>query len=64
MNLNNYTIKAQEAIQKAVEIAGSLQQQAVESGHIAKALLLDRRKRDVLPDKETEHQPSEPGHST
>ena len=40
MNLNNYTIKAQEAIQKAVEIAGSFQQQAVETGHISKALLL------------------------
>ena len=40
MNLNNYTIKAQEAIQKAVEIAGSFQQQAVETGHLAKALLL------------------------
>ena len=32
MNFNNYTIKSQEAIQKATEIAASLQQQAVETG--------------------------------
>jgi len=34
MNFNNYTIKSQEAIQKATEIAGGNQQQAVETGHI------------------------------
>ena len=39
MNFNNYTIKAQEAIQKATEIAGSNQQQAVETGHVLKAVL-------------------------
>ncbi len=39
MNLNNYTIKAQEAIQKAAEIATSLQQQAIEPGHLLKAVL-------------------------
>jgi ATP-dependent Clp protease ATP-binding subunit ClpB len=40
MNLNNFTIKAQEAIQKASEIASGNQQQAIESAHILKALLL------------------------
>jgi len=40
MNFNNYTIKSQETIQKAVEIAGSLGQQAVETGHLLKALLI------------------------
>ncbi|HYG37135.1 MAG TPA: ATP-dependent chaperone ClpB [Cytophagales bacterium] len=40
MNFNNYTIKAQEAVQKAAEIAASSQQQAIEPGHLLKGLLL------------------------
>lgn len=40
MNFNNYTIKAQEAIQKASEIAAGNTQQAVETGHLLKAILL------------------------
>ncbi|NGM63810.1 ATP-dependent chaperone ClpB [Sphingobacterium sp. SGR-19] len=39
MNFNNYTIKAQEAIQKASEMATGNQQQAIEPAHILKALL-------------------------
>ncbi|MDH3709824.1 MAG: ATP-dependent chaperone ClpB [Cyclobacteriaceae bacterium] len=39
MNLNNYTIKSQEALQKATEIASSNQQQAIETGHLLKAVL-------------------------
>ncbi len=39
MNFNNYTIKAQEAIQKASEIAVGHQQQAIEPIHLLKALL-------------------------
>jgi len=39
MNFNNYTIKSQEAIQKATELAASYQQQVIETGHILKALL-------------------------
>ena len=39
MNLNNFTIKAQEAVQKAQEIASGLQQQAIENAHLLKALL-------------------------
>src|SRR5690606_39483064 len=39
MNFNNYTIKAQEAIQKASEIAVGNQQQAIEPVHLLKALL-------------------------
>ncbi|TAF46129.1 MAG: ATP-dependent chaperone ClpB [Sphingobacteriales bacterium] len=39
MNLNNFTIKAQETLQKAQEIAGGLQQQAIENAHLLKALL-------------------------
>ncbi len=39
MNLNNYTIKSQEALQKATEIASGNQQQAVETGHLLKAVL-------------------------
>ncbi|MDF9795686.1 ATP-dependent Clp protease ATP-binding subunit ClpB [Catalinimonas alkaloidigena] len=39
MNFNNYTIKAQEALQKATEIAGSNNQQAIEPAHLLKAVL-------------------------
>ncbi|GAA4371817.1 ATP-dependent chaperone ClpB [Hymenobacter koreensis] len=38
MNFNNFTIKAQEAVQKATEIAGGYQQQAIETGHLLKAV--------------------------
>ena len=40
MNFNNYTIKSQEAIQKAIEIATSNQQQSIETAHLMKAVLL------------------------
>ncbi len=40
MNFNNYTIKSQEAIQKAIEIANGNQQLSIETGHLMKALLL------------------------
>ncbi|MBO4741511.1 MAG: ATP-dependent chaperone ClpB [Bacteroidales bacterium] len=39
MNLNNFTIKAQEAVQKAQEIAVSRQNQAIETSHILKGIL-------------------------
>ncbi len=39
MNLDNFTIKSQEAIQQAFSIALGYQNQAVETGHILKALL-------------------------
>jgi ATP-dependent Clp protease ATP-binding subunit ClpB len=39
MNLNNFTIKAQEAVQKASEIASGNQQQAIETAHLIKGLL-------------------------
>jgi ATP-dependent Clp protease ATP-binding subunit ClpB len=39
MNFNQYTIKAQEIIQQAVQIAQGNMQQAVETGHLLKALL-------------------------
>ena len=38
MNLKNYTIKSQEAIQKASEIASANQQQAIETGHLLKGI--------------------------
>lgn len=38
MNLNEYTIKSQEAIQKAAEMAQSNGQQAIETGHLLKAI--------------------------
>lgn len=40
MNLNNFTIKAQEAVQKASEITIGNQQQAIEPAHLLKALLI------------------------
>ena len=39
MNFNNYTIKSQEAIQKATELAAYSQQQIIETSHILKAIL-------------------------
>ncbi len=39
MNLNNFTIKSQEAIQKAQEIANGYQHQAIENGHLLKGIL-------------------------
>jgi len=38
MNFNNFTIKSQEAIQHAFEVAQGKQQQAIETGHILKGL--------------------------
>lgn len=38
MNFQNYTIKAQEVIQLATSIAAELNQQAIETGHILKAI--------------------------
>lgn len=41
MNFNNYTIKAQEAIQKATEIVTGHQHQAIEPAHVLKGLLME-----------------------
>lgn len=39
MNLDNFTLKSQEALQKAQEIALGYQHQAVETGHLLKGIL-------------------------
>lgn len=39
MNFDKYTIKSQEMLQKAAEIAAASQQQAIEPGHLMKAIL-------------------------
>ena len=39
MNFNNFTIKAQEALQKAIEIAQGNNQQMIEATHILKAIM-------------------------
>lgn len=39
MNLNNYTIKSQEAVQEAQQLAVNNGNQAIETGHILKGLL-------------------------
>jgi ATP-dependent Clp protease ATP-binding subunit ClpB len=39
MNLNNFTLKAQESVQKGFDIAGSKGQQAVECAHILKGVM-------------------------
>jgi ATP-dependent Clp protease ATP-binding subunit ClpB len=39
MNFNNYTIKAQETLQKATEIASGYGQQVIETGHMLHAIL-------------------------
>ena len=40
MNLNNFTIKSQEAVQKAVELVGQQNQQSIEVTHLLKAVIL------------------------
>ncbi len=40
MDLNNFTIKSQEAFQKATEIAAAKQNQAVEPAHLLKGILV------------------------
>ncbi|MEX0844146.1 MAG: ATP-dependent chaperone ClpB [Balneolaceae bacterium] len=42
MNLNKFTLKAQEAVQKALELAQGANNQAVEPAHILKAFLSDQ----------------------
>lgn len=39
MNTDNYTIKSQEALQKAVQLAQAKGQQAIETGHLLKAIV-------------------------
>ena len=39
MNLNNFTIKSQEAVQRAQQIAMEGQQQSIELGHLLKGIL-------------------------
>ena len=39
MNFNNYTIKSQEALNKATEIATTRGQQVIETGHLLQAIL-------------------------
>ena len=41
MNFDNFTIKAQEAINHAVKIAEGNNQQAIETGHILKGLMVN-----------------------
>lgn len=40
MNLNNFTIKAQEAVQQAVQLATQNGQQAIEAVHLLKAVIM------------------------
>ena len=40
MNLNNFTIKSQEAIQKATEMATAKQNQSIEPSHLLKGILM------------------------
>ncbi len=41
MNLNNFTIKSQETLQEAQQLAFNHRNSAIETGHILKALLQD-----------------------
>jgi len=40
MNFNNFTLKSQEAVQKAMEIAAAHQCQAIETSHLLKGMLI------------------------
>jgi ATP-dependent Clp protease ATP-binding subunit ClpB len=39
MNFNNFTIKSQEAVQKAIDLAQSKKQQAIETSHLLKGVM-------------------------
>jgi len=39
MNLNNFTIKSQEAVQQAQQIATEMQQQSIETGHLLRGIM-------------------------
>ena len=41
MNFNKFTIKAQEAVQGALELAASRNHQALEPAHLLKSLMKD-----------------------
>ena len=43
MNLNKFTVKAQEAVQAALELAASMNHQGVEPAHLMKAFLQDEQ---------------------
>lgn len=38
MNFNNFTIKAQEVVQQAIQIAQGNNQQVIDTGHLFKGL--------------------------
>lgn len=40
MNLNNFTIKSQEAVQQSVQLVSQRGQQVIEAAHILKAVIL------------------------
>jgi len=42
MNMNNFTIKSQEVVQLAMQLAQSASQQVVDTGHLLKAMLSDQ----------------------
>ena len=44
MNLNNFTIKAQESVMHAFNIAGSMNHQAVECAHLMKGIVVESEK--------------------
>ena len=41
MNFNNFTIKAQEAVQQAIQVTAGNNQQSVETAHLIKGLLTE-----------------------
>lgn len=41
MNLNNFTVKSQEAIQKALELVNANEQQQIEAAHLLKGILIE-----------------------
>ena len=47
MNFDNFTIQSQKAIQKATEIATAKQNQAIETSHLLKGMLMVDE--DVIP---------------
>ncbi len=57
MNFNNFTIKSQEAVQKATEIAAAKQNQAIETSHLLKGMLMVDENVIPYPPQKTECEP-------
>ena len=48
MNFNNYTIKSQEAVQNAMQIAASNKNQSIETAHLLKGIINGHKNSNII----------------